>query len=134
MDQEEKAYKGIVKLASSQLKVMGGKAFGFSLPVLLEKVFGVKEGKLSCVEVQVIFFLLHGFEISEIAKEMSISRKKLRETLEEIFKSLDVSSRIDLQSRIFIYFLQRRKIILVPSRESISDKIETILNFEDMVC
>ena len=95
------------------------RAFCVSTASLLSEVFGEKLNlndnsyELHCT----MFYLIYGLSTNEIAKKMNTTYSSILNNLTTIYETLDVENKHDFLSRMLLWLLQRKKILLFPSEE-----------------
>ena len=95
------------------------RVFCVSTASLLEEVFGEKLSldKFSYEFNCAVFYLIYGLSVKEIVEKLNTNFDEINNGFELVYEILDVKDKHEFLSRILLWLLQRKKILLFPSEE-----------------
>ena len=67
--------------------------------------------------------MLRGEPFPYISSKLKIDNQKLRSDLSNLYKELDVEGKEDMLAKIFLWFVQREGILIIPSERMINKQM-----------
>ena len=106
----------MLNIVLNRFSTLGEKTvFCVSTYTLLHEVFGTKKDNYIEDFYFAIYLLLRGESVKYISETLGIPYHKLRVELHNLYSELDVSSAHDMTAKVMLWFLQRKKILILPS-------------------